>query len=278
MVKYYGFSDESGYTNEKYRSVGIVVMPNSLVNKINNKLTEILNKYEISSIKSFKWREIKSGKKYEALKDFLEYLFPLINNNKIFITVLIWDISDSRHKIKRRDDNKNLSIMYYKLIKHIAKNNLKNNGELHLYVDNTNGIIDWNRFEKILYNDGITIPKQPIQELVKTFTIAYKKVYIYESSTENKNLIQIADIFSGLARTSYLDYDKYKEWLNKEIKLSNREKYRFQIYNLILKKNKEIKLNITLDNKKGFYTTNINSSLNFWLYEPQGDYDKAPTK
>lgn len=68
-----------------------------------------------------------------------------------------------------------------------------------------------------------------------------KKVTIEESSTEEDPIIQIADIFVGMSRSSYEGYDVYEHWLNPQQqtlfgapkKPTNRQKYRFQIYKIV---------------------------------------------
>lgn len=102
----------------------MIVISEEYCNEINDKLVEILIKYNIST-KKFKWNKFNSMDKVNALEKFLEYLFRLMSDDLVFIHTIIWDIQDSRHEIVGRDDNKNLSLMYYKLIKNFVKDKLK---------------------------------------------------------------------------------------------------------------------------------------------------------
>lgn len=108
--------------------------------EINNILVEILTKYNIST-KKFKWNKFNSMDKVNALEEFLEYLFRLLADNLVFIHIIIWDIQDSRHEIVGRDDNKNLSMMYYMLIKNFAKDKLKNGDYITILPDRNNSLI-----------------------------------------------------------------------------------------------------------------------------------------
>ena len=90
--------------------------------KVGDKLNEILKKYNLTP-KRFKWNKFNSMGKVNALEEFLNYLFRLMFDNLVFIHTITWDIKDSRHDILGRDDTKNLSLMYYKLIKNFTEDN-----------------------------------------------------------------------------------------------------------------------------------------------------------
>ena len=186
----------------------MIVISEEYCIEINDKLVEILIKYNIS-IKKFKWNKFNSRDKVSALKEFLEYLFKLMVDNLVFIHTIIWDIQDSRHDVVGRDDIENLSRMYYKLIKNFAKDKLKNGDYLTVYPDRNNAV-DWSLIEEILPNDGVYNTKE-----LSFCTVGLSKVCIKESNTNENALIQIADIFAGMARTSYEDYGRYEKWLNR---------------------------------------------------------------
>ena len=261
----------------------MIVMSEEYCNEINDKLVEILIKYNIST-KKFKWNKFNSMDKVNALEKFLEYLFRLMSDDLVFIHTIIWDIQDSRYEIVGRDDNKNLSLMYYKLIKNFAKDKLKNGDYLTIYPDRNNAV-DWSLIEEILPNDGVYNTKE-----LSFCTVGLSKVCIKESNTYENALIQIADIFAGMARTSYEDYDNYEKWLNRgqqslfpnenlnNVELSGKDKHRFKIYEFVDKHSKRKSWSVSLKTNNGFYTFDKSKPLNFWFYRPQHDEDKAPLK
>ena len=261
----------------------MLVISEEHCNEINDKLNEILVEYNLNP-KNFKWNKFNSKNKVNALEEFLKYLFRLMFDNLVFIHVIIWDIHDSRHEIVGRDDNENLSRMYYKLIKNFAKDKLKNGDILTIFPDRNNSI-DWDLIEEILPNDGIVNTEE-----LSFSTVEFSKVSINESNTGENTLIQIADIFAGMARTSYDDYEKYEQWLNRhqlslfpnenlnKLEISGRERHRFMIYEFVDKHCKHRSWSVSLKEKKGFYTFNKSKPLNFWFYHPQHDGDKAPLK
>lgn len=195
------------------------------------------------------------------------------------IHVLIWDIEDSRHNIVGRDDITNLSMMYYKLIKNFVNDNLYDNETLTVFPDRNN-TLDWGNLEEIFVNDGVF---NIIEDGL--VTLLDKKISFKESNTKEENLIQIADIFAGLGRTSYDDYNQYELWINGqqtlipfEKNISNKQKYRFEIYKKVDKWAKSNKLGISLKSNKGFHSYDKYGPLNFWFYIPQHDDDLAPLK
>lgn len=260
----------------------MIVIYKEICAEVNNKLNHILEKYDIS-IKNFKWNQFNSMNNVNALKEYLNYIFKYMNHGLIHIHTIIWDISDSRHDIVGRDDIENLSRMYYKLIKNFAEFKLKNGDTLSIYPDRNNDL-KWEKIEEILPNDGIYNTKE-----LSFYTLNQSKVFINESNTDENALIQIADIFAGLARTSYIDYEKYEKWLNRyqqslfpdenfDLVVTNREKHRFIIYEFIDKYSKRKSWSVSLKTNKGFSTFDMSKPLNFWFYEPQHEYDKAPRK
>lgn len=261
----------------------MIVISKKYCSEVNEKLNKILKKYEITP-KTFKWNKFNSKKKVNALKEFLEYLFGLMSRDIVHIITIIWDIHDSRHEILGRDDKENLSLMYYKLIKSFADDKLKNGDTLTIYPDQNNSI-DWTLIEEILPKDGVYNTKE-----LSFCTLCLTKVFVKESNTSENALIQIADIFAGLARTSYEDYDKYDKWLNqsqqslfpdeekKSIDISVKDKHRFIIYQFIDVNSKHKSWSVSLKTNKGFRTYDKFKPLNFWFYIPQHEEDKAHLK
>ena len=124
--------------------------------------------------------------------------------------------------------------MYYKLIKNFVKDNLYDKETLTIYADR-NDALDWENLEDIFLNDGVfNIAADGL------ITLMDKKVFFTESNTKENPLIQIADIFAGMGRSSYEDYDQYEFWspgqqtlIPFEDNLSNKQQYRFQLYKMV---------------------------------------------
>lgn len=277
MKDYYIFTDESNFNKGQYRSVGAIVINEKCLDVIDAQLKYILHQYNIDNITSFKWAKIKSDNKFNALKDFLIFLFPFLEKRLVTIHTLTWNTYDNRHKVEHRDDTENLSIMYYNLIKDITSKKLVSQESLKIYPDQNNSM-DWEFLQMLLRNNSTKY------DYNNNYIIDSHEIYIKESSTEKHNLIQIADIFAGIARTSYEDYNDYEFYNPQQTrlvplkKISRRQKYRFEIYKIIKKWGEEHKYQISINKKRGFNSFNQDAPINFWFYIPQRLDDKAPTK
>lgn len=115
----------------------------------------------------------------------------------------------------------------------------------------------------------------------------YKVESFIESESNKEILIQIADLFSGIAVFSKENYEKYEKWANQKVpslfdteetSFSNREEYRFRLLNFLDDKCKNEKLGVSLKTHRCLNTPNPNNPLNFWYYTPQSEQDKAPIK
>ena len=232
-------------------------------------------------IKSFKWNNFKTFDKVYVLKEFLDFLFEYMHSGKVYVLVLIWDTYDKRHAVEHRDDTKNLSLMYFKAIKFLANKNICD-GKL-IIVPDQNDAINWEEISEILCNDNVLNYKKLDSKF--HILIGQQKVFFNESTPTENSLIQIADIFAGMGRTSYEEYDIYDNWLDQAQQTlipvrnpSNKNIKRFEIIKYVNDWAKINKLGVSLRTKRGFYSYNPHCPLNFWFYTPQHEKDKAPTK
>lgn len=250
----------------------MIIISEEIIEEIETEFKKILITNSINNISSFKWNKFNNFDKVNAFKDFFNFISPFLLDNQMYIHVLVWDTEDSRHSIYPRDDDKNLEIMYHKIIKNFASYRLNDNDCLFVYPDRQNSI-DWQLIEEILEKDGF-------------FNMDYgRTIMIEESSTENAYLIQLADIFAGIGRTSFKDYDEYEirgdenqmVLLPFDEQLSVKNKTRFKIIRFIHNWSKKHKLQISITKNRGF-KSHKKGPLNFWFYEPQHEKDKAPIR
>ena len=261
----------------------------SVGESILGKATKMIRTIQKShSLKEIKWSETKSDIKVGAIIESIDVVLNFIRKNEpLRIDVLIWNIEDSRHAIKRRDDIANLQIMYYHLLSNVMEYRWPKKSKWKIYPDE-NSSIDWDTLKNILNN------KYVVEDL-------------REMKSHNVPLIQIADIFAGMGAYSWGNIEKYYKWHRKyrkdkqktlfanfenNLKLSNKDRYRCGILYHVYQQIKNIEavvenstyplkgINIVSlgDYGKGFSTKNPIFPINFWLYTPQTDLDKAPVK
>ena len=106
---------------------------------------------------------------------------------------------------------------------------------------------------------------------------------ICEVKSHQEPLIQAADLFAGLGVYSRRAYKKFSLWRSEGMPtgtqdvISNADEERFEVLGHFYSQCKKHKLGVSLNQKGGLRTFNPAKPINFWWYEPQGGYDKAPT-
>ncbi|QJR21983.1 hypothetical protein BREVNS_1233 [Brevinematales bacterium NS] len=285
------YSDESGL-NERYRSLCAVSGKENDLDALRQCLFKILQSKNITELK---FNEI-SGHvpKIECCKDFLCVAIDFASRNKIRIDVLIWDIEDSRHKLRGRDDKENLERMYFHLLKHVVE---------------SWGIFDFkffpdehSEFDYRKIANYLNLTKYPRQKpgdiplLFRGERINFKVKEVKPQNSQREPLIQIADIFAGFGRFSIQKSAEYTKWRSNSRKNENQDwlfssddmledpkenktlNQRFELIDFLSKKCKEKNISVSIKSNDYLKTYDSALQINFWHYEPQGEYDKAPTR
>lgn len=283
------FSDESSSKSKRYNSICAISGKSSIIDQLLNNLKKILTKH---GIKEVKFSEIKTHKsKIECAKEFFLKAIEYASNNQLRIDVIIWDLQDSRHSIPGRDDEENFKRIYFHLLRHIVESWKVFN--CNFYPDERS---TFNYNEIIDYLNSTKYPrKEPfIIKMFKEEKIKFNFCEIIPQKSENNPLVQLADLFAGFACFSKENADIFKKWKSKIEKekypslfgdFGEREedeketiKNRFEIIELIKSECKKCGIKVSLNTNNYLKTFDPNERINFWHYEPQGEYDKAPIK
>jgi len=283
--EYIVFTDESYLNGTQFQGLTAFSFPKKHISDIQNEIKNILVSSEVSE--EFKWKYLGGAKYYFCAEKFIDFIINNINSFSLRIDSLVWDKNDNRHLIQNRDDKANFERMFFHLVKFVLLKREKDS-RWEIRPDSRSGI-DWEtirnclksiglhrEFENSIFGDFFTNPNYHIS----SFT---------ETCSKQEASIQICDLLSGLSVFSRELYRQYSEWKaakepslfdNPDTKLSNSEKYRFELLLKFNAKCKKNKLGVSLDNNpyKGLYTYDHKNPINFWPYAPQGTYDKAPTK
>ena len=103
-------------------------------------------------------------------------------------------------------------------------------------------------------------------------------------------VVQLADLFAGIAVFSGDKYPAYAQWLSQSAGqtelfggdttpgFSNRQRYRFELLRELDQLCKQRRLGVSLKTYQRLRTLDGKNPINFWLYEPQHEADKAPIK
>lgn len=295
-MQYVMFTDESYSTDSRYRSLAALSLHKSALEKAEKNMNNILSS---SDVIEFKWKKLANRKYLQCADKIIDFILEGLDKNQIRMDILIWDTHDSRHEIFGRDDVAN----YERMVFHLFSNTMKKrprNAEWDIIVDECNGI-DWETAKDCLAAKG---RQQQFFENTLFGSFYSDQYYSIKSFKDQcshiEPLIQVADLFAGLAVFSKIAYDKFEEWkelnnstdhqptLFKELEEkpkenpkeppSNREKFRFELLNKFNNKCKARKLGVSLESKRCLHTFDKRNPINFWHYEPQHENDKAPIR
>lgn len=289
-ITHIAFGDESHWGQGRYRAIGLVSL--SIENyepskkELNNLLIE-------SGIKEFKWNNLRSAREKFAAIKLVDFSVESALQRLLRFDILIWDIEDSRHSIKGRDDLANLQRMYYKLFYNVIKKRWPDGCVWRLHPDEHTAM-DWLEIKNFLLNKEIDIEYEKNLLSDKTFRIFIRNVFNIEKivpvESENEPYIQLADLFSGMAVFSRNKYESFIKWKSKqsgqlnlfneqhESEFSKGDIDKFTLLEHFNKLCKRHKFYVSLNEKKGLYCFKPNYPFNFWLYQAQHPNDKAPVK
>ncbi len=282
-MNYIAYTDESYIDGERYRSICSFSFVKEAIEDINNNLLEILKE---SGVNEFKWQKVKDAKYRFCANKLVNFIVNSLHKYNTRIDVVIWDTFDSRHTIPNRDDDANFERMFF----HILSNSMKRRmpkSNWSIYPDERMGI-DWKIIHDCLKSVGHR------QEYIRSplFGDFFKDPYynvedFKEIDSQLFPCCQVSDFFAGISVFSKNSYDKYSQWKANQLpslfkqespKLSNREKFRFEVMDNLNIQCKKRGLGVSLETNRCFSTPNPINPINFWYYKPQHEMDKAPTK
>ena len=290
-MNYHAYSDESKYNQGRYRSVCAVTLSEMDTPGIEKELRRLLNESEVAEMK---WQKVKSAKyRFAAEKLFLRVVDYAVNE-LLRVDTLIWDTHDERHSVQGRDDIRNFQIMYYHLFRWVLKKAWPSELDWHLFPD-TQDSIEWDTMQDVLDIAGLGFEPLPSDGKVKLYSMRLVRDFNIKSiqpvDSRHSALVQVADLFAGIGVYSRESFDDYKLWVDRENKMDSliepgvatkkftqSEESRYYLMRELNSCCKKNKLQVSLESEKGFGTKNNKKPINFWLYKPQRDSDRAPRR
>ncbi|MBN8561060.1 MAG: hypothetical protein J0L70_11085 [Leptolyngbya sp. UWPOB_LEPTO1] len=285
------FTDESQYNVGRFGGLGMVSLRYSDLHSVVTDLTAIL---QASNLTEFKWNKLRSARERFAALKLVEFAVKKASTKNLRLDILTWDTHDSRHTVVNRDDIANLHRMYHHLFKNVMRERWSNDATWLLYPDEHTAM-KWHEVDFHLGNVSHRLHATPnlfkpysLVDLERVFNI--REIKPCQSSQEP--LIQLVDLFTGMAVYSRSEYEKYSVWqtTNDEQmslleliqpsvnELSRGEQEKCHVLNDFKKHCEVKKLGVSLQSSQGLRTFNPQNPINFWWYAPQHELDKAPTR
>jgi hypothetical protein len=279
------FADESHYTAGRFRSLAVVSLALSDGPQFDSEIRGLLRE---SSVTELSWKNLASGRDKHAAMKILAWMLRLAGARRLRADVLTWDTRDVRHAIKGRDDIENLHRMYHHLLHAVLAARWPDDA-IWVVRPDENTAMTWERMAEFLRL------KEPHRqtEAPTLWGPGRRRFYLLAlqpARSSKEPLVQLADLLAGLGAYSRESYDAYAAWARQgsdqpalwtDATLppwSRSAKERFQVLHEFNRLCKAGKFRVSLDTHHGLRSLHGSSPVNFWWYEPQHEFDRAPMR
>lgn len=274
------YADESNI-NGRFQVVTAVGAEMRQANLVEGDLRRALSAAGVTS--EFKWEKVRDAKYREAAIRLIDVAFDHLGN--LQIDSLVWDVADSRHAVAGRDDVANLMLMYRNLFKKVAAR-----GGLWVLRPDEQTALNWKYVNHLTTNalmygpprDPALLPYHDLATVVRDVGVHR----IIQCRSDRFPLVQLADLFGGIAWWSRQHFDDYRAWTRRdhltldETPLKEPRKVvdaRARVLQHLRARCRQGGLPVSLESARGFETFK-RCPLDFWPYRPQRSEDKAPTR
>jgi hypothetical protein len=288
MSRHCAYSDDSGSDNKRYQALSVVSGKVSVLVRMKDELKGILSS---NGVKEIKFEHVSGhGPNMGCANKFIELAVSMARAGSIRIDTITWDLWDSRHHVQRRDDSANMERMYYRVLRHMGECWKQVNWDF--FPDEQSGV-NWESVRSYLNSTRMNRVEPGILRLFKEKPINFAFASVSPSKSGQEALIQLADVFAGVARFSREKGTAYLLWVcSEEAKKypglfeipqneiptgSNRDVARFTLLRRLDQLCKGAKLCVSIKTRGYLCTHKPSKPINFWNYEPQTDLDRAPT-
>ena len=290
-VSHVGFGDESHWNMGRFRSLGLVT---TLIDSLSTQDADFRRLLDESGVSEFRWKKLGGARERFAAEKICKFAVDEVCTAHLRIDVMVWDTEDTRHKLAKRDDIANLERMYYHLFRNVLRIRWPDNAVWRLHP-HQHTAMDWETVQGCLDNVGTRIEIENSLFSSGKYRIRLRREFGIEEirpvSSYEHPLLQIADLFAGMAVFSREKYSEYAQWCsitspqlnllyeaNATSTASGCSRERFKILAEFDRMCKQRKLGVSLKTNRGLRTHKPENPINFWWYEPQHPLDKAPQR
>ncbi|MGE0028391.1 MAG: DUF3800 domain-containing protein [Thermoleophilia bacterium] len=241
-----------------------------------------------SSVSELKWKKLKSARDRMAAQKVLRAFCARADRGEVRADTLIWDFNDSRHAIRGRDDHENLGRIYYHLCMAVLRDRWPAGGIWSVYPDEF-AQMAWDELAQILRHQGFKVGLQ-FGRILDAPANGFQVQEIKPLVSADEPLVQVADLFAGMAVYSRASYEKLEAWERDNgqmglfddgnpVTLNARDRERWVIIDELKRIADARKWGVSLSSTRGLESRDpTRGRANFWFYVPQHELDKAPVK
>jgi len=180
--------------------------------------TELGRNLKNSEKECLEFKKIDGDREKEELaKIFITKGFEYCATDKIRMDIISWDTYDSIHNIKGRDDNKNLQMMYYKILKWVEQCWKHDTLDWDFYPDEYSAI-NWREIVDYFENTNLSRENKTEHTLFGVINnYHFPRLHDHsEAKSHEESIIQLVDIFTGFARYSFEKGKTFLDWRETE--------------------------------------------------------------
>lgn len=184
------YSDESHYNYGAVRGVGAVSLRQDDVAHLSEELARLLRE---AGVRELKWEKVRTTRTASAAKRAFAWTLDRALAGKIWTETLTWDASSVAASRARRPALPTLRDAYATLLRSVIARHTKRD--------------DLAQRWRIVPDEQTAVPWTRIRGMLP------QETEITPARSEMEPLIQLADLFAGLAVYSRAAYDAYERWL-----------------------------------------------------------------
>jgi len=291
-VPFQAYGDESGFHTQRYQSVAVVSGAGDDVRPLRDELAQHLSSNQLTELK---FAAIKGDSRRTACaRAFLQTAVDFASMGRLRVDVLTWDIKDSRHRIQGRDDIACLERMYYHVLEKAARRWGQLEWEFH--PDHRSGV-DFDEIGRYL---SLTSAHRQSRRRPRLLSLFHETRKTFEFSlvrpvmSHQEPLVQLADVFAGLACFSIREGTECLRWLAQRSEenaplpldgldsatatVSRSSLPRYELIAQLRQLGRRHRLGISFAEKRRLWTPRPTRPISFWHYEPQSELDRAPLR
>jgi hypothetical protein len=258
-----GFTDEAQYNFGRYRGLAMVSGPQDEVPRLRQEAHALL---EESGITEWKWEKVRTARARFASSKLLRWAIGAAELARLRVDTLTWDVEEDSRAGRGVPHIANLRRMYRALLEDVVPRRWGADTTWKLYPDEQSAM-PWERLVS-----GIT--------QVTGITSCHSHEY---------PLIQLADLFAGLAVYSRGSYDTYERWLtlppdqrlrepeecgaslsSASLHFSASDRVRCRLLDEFFTRCKQGYLGVSLRTRRGLFTADPYAPLAFRWWTPRG--------
>ncbi|HEY7093420.1 MAG TPA: hypothetical protein VH393_09590 [Ktedonobacterales bacterium] len=246
------YSDESSYNYGAVRGVGAVSLRVDDSARLGEELASLL---QASSVRELKWEKVRTARTAFAAQKALTWALDHALDGNLEIETLTWEVTSAAASRARRPTLTQLRNAYTTLLSSVMTRHAQRDDQSQ----------DW----RIVPDEQSAIPWTRIQETLP------QTAAIVPARSEPQPLIQLADVFAGLAVFSRAAYGAYERWLcvrsgdqDAHITTASEGMYGSQAYRFVLLDEFYTACvrrlpGISLQTRRGLYTWRVDAPIQF---------------